>query len=136
MDGRSKKDIVEPMQETHCECGDCERAYGYCWPVMGGVPYFCRCPLHPFTLLRVNRKACLDFGRRSEPRPVKTDVHLSVSRDEGPEPEKVVPLFREGERRPWKVVPVSEIPLGGLSWDGSPVRRVEVKEAMQEDTEW
>lgn len=133
MAGKNKTVIPEPSQEVHCECGDCEKAYGYCWPVLDGVPYFCRCPLHPFTLLRVNCKACEDFSRRSEPRPVRTDIHLSAIDLEEMKPERVVPLFRVGERHPWKSVPVSEIPLGGLSWDGSPAVR---KEDVQEDLEW
>ena len=131
---------VEPVIESEVSsghvCGDCGNAYGYCWPVAGGAPYFCRCPLRPYALLRVKESACCSFVVRNEPRPERVSVRVSVSRDEGPMPEKVVPLFREGERRPWKFVPVSEIPPGGLSWDGSPVKNDSSTMLDVDDIEW
>lgn len=133
MAGKNSKSYS--VQEAHRECGDCFHAYGYCWPVEGGAPYFCRCPLHPHTLLRVKDLACNSFDLRKEPRPAKAMVKLSASTDSTPESEKVVPLFREGEQRPWKYVPVSEIPKGGISWDGSPAINPSSPE-LHNDTEW
>ena len=34
---------------------------------------------------------------------------------------KVVPLFRPGDKDPWKVVDSADIPPGGISWDGTPL---------------
>ena len=128
-----KPEAVSPSEK----CGDCAEAYGFCWPVLGGVPFFCRCPLHPHKLRRTSERACSIFAR-GDGCPAKTAVRLSECMG-GPEPEKEVPLFREGERRPWKLVPVSEIPVGGISWDGTPMsdkRSEEPSAGTEEDLEW
>ena len=127
---RNKNVASEEQRSEASVCGDCEEAYGYCWPVLGGAPYFCRCPLHPYGLLCVSKAACGVFRKRISPRPKVVTERVSPGMETSPAPEKVVPLFRTGERRPWKTVPVSEIPVGGISWDGTPAVK------PQEDTEW
>lgn len=100
-------------------CGDCQEAYGYCWPVLDGAPYFCRCLYCPHQLIRVSEKGCIHFSERLPgSRPSSVTEKVSVSRDTVPLSRKVVPLFRLGERRPWKVVDVDSIPPGGITSEG------------------
>lgn len=103
-------------------CGQCGSAYGYCCPAFDGRPICCRCPEHPEFLMSCSQTACGKFTMRSEPAPTKVTERLSVNLYADRIKEKVVPLFRPGEKEPWKVVPVSEIPPQGISWDGSPAK--------------
>lgn len=99
-------------------CGQCAKAYGFCCPGYDGSPIACRCPERPEFLRMCSEAACGVFAMRESPAPETVTEgwpkDLSEVRSKG----KVVPLFRKGESRPWKLVPVSEIPPQGISWDG------------------
>lgn len=98
-------------------CGNCGSAYGYCLPAYDRSPIGCRCPRRPGVVLLCSEPACGEHTRRTRPVPREVTVFLSEDADAGRLPEKVVPLFRAGEARPWKLVPVSQIPPGGLGSD-------------------
>lgn len=102
-------------------CGQCAQAYGFCCPGYDGSPIACRCPVRPEFLRMCTEAACGAFAMRESPAPETVTEgwpkDLSEVRSKG----KVVPLFRPGESRPWKLVPVSEIPPQGISWDGTPI---------------
>lgn len=100
-------------------CGDCASAYGYCCPAYDGSPIACRCPSHPERFLACSEVACGNFRERPGGRPSKVTELWSENRESHLVSRKVVPLFRDGERKPWKVVFSDEIPCGGISWDGT-----------------
>ena len=65
-------------------------------------------------------RACRSFVMRETPPPGTVTERWSENRERDRVQEKVVPLFRKGGNRPWRLVPVSGIPPGGISWDGTP----------------
>ena len=103
-------------------CGLCAHAYGYCCPGHDGSPIACRCPDRPESYRMVSERACRAFSMRESPPPETVTERWSENRERDRIREKVVPLFRKGEKRPWKLVRVSEIPPDGISWDGTPYR--------------
>lgn len=104
-----------PVTES---CGRCAEAYGYCMPAHDRSPIGCRCPRRPGVVLLCTERACGEYRKRTERIPKEVTVFLSEDVTAKDAPEKVVPLFRRGEARPWKLVPVSEIPPGGLGSEG------------------
>lgn len=100
--------------------GDCIHAYGFCRPGADGTPIFCRCP-HERFLVMCKDPSCPLFERRPEdaPPPEVFDVLSEILHAEGV-PKRRVPLFRPGDREPWKWVDADDIPPEGISWDGSP----------------
>ena len=113
----SKDSVSEVLPQEHC--GDCASAYGYCCPGYDGSPIACRCPSHPERFLACSEVACGNFRERPGGRPSKVTERWSENRESHLVSRKVVPLFRDGERKPWKVVFSDEIPCGGISWDGT-----------------
>ena len=101
-------------------CGECALAYGFCRPGADGTPIFCRCPGEVY-LRMCSDMACDRFERRAEdaPPPEVCDVLSEILHAECV-PKRRVPLFRPGEREPWKWVDSDDIPPEGISWDGSP----------------
>ena len=100
-------------------CGACLSSYGHCRPGADGKPIFCRCPKHPDRYLMCTGRACGDFLVRGSPLPGPVTKDWSENREAEQLQEKVVPLFRPGKRKPWKVVLVSTIPAGKhLNSDG------------------
>ena len=95
-------------------CGQCANAYGFCMPGHNGRPIACRCEVHSEYLKMVSQEACGDFVEGSVSPPEKVSVFLSEDRHPERAVKKVVPLFRKGEKRPFKLVPVDEIPPGGI----------------------
>ena len=108
----------EPKEVQLPPCGDCAKAYGYCMPGADRSPIGCRCPKHPGEVIFCSRRSCGDFELRKEAAPKVVEVFLSEDLFVDRSVEKVVPLFREGELRPWKLVPASKVPPGGISWTG------------------
>lgn len=109
---KSQKESVLVL--TVDTCGNCAKAYGYCCPGYDGSPIACRCPGHPERYLMCSEIACLQFEKRLGVIPSKVTEKWSENKEAHLVKEKVVPLFRPGEKEPWKVVPVSQIPPGGL----------------------
>lgn len=102
-------------------CGICAHAYGYCCPAADGRPISCRCFFFPAYLKMVSERACLEhFAPRSEPVPDRVTESRSLNLYADKVPKKVVPLFRKGEKVPWKYVDSDEIPPRGIHWDGTP----------------
>ncbi len=109
-----------PLQpvKTHAQC---VHAYGFCRPAPDGRPILCRCPHYPDRMMMCSAPACAEhFAFRTQPAPEKVTEQTSRNLHEDKVKEKVVPLFRPGESRPWKTVRASEIGPRGISWDGTP----------------
>ena len=108
-------------EQNRFVCGECEKAYGFCMPAFDHSPIGCRCGKYPGRALFCTQLSCGDFARRSSPVPDRVEVFLSEDRFLKDCGEKKVPLFRKGEKDPWKWVKVSDIPPGGISWTGEPL---------------
>lgn len=93
-------------------CGNCAKAYGYCCPGYDESPIACRCPAHPERYIMCSEKSCRDFSRRTARIPSKVSEKWSENKEVYLVSKKVVPLFRKGEKVPWKIVSVEDIPIG------------------------
>ena len=98
-------------------CGRCSLAGRLFVRGGDGKAVLCSCTKQPGRLFLTGRKGGGDylFGEPSGGR----EIVYGFGGHDGKAPGKVVPLFRPGESRPWKCVPCSEIPPGGISFDGS-----------------
>lgn len=107
-------------QEQRACCGQCANAFGYCCPGKDGAPISCRCPMVPEHLISCKERACANFSQRTEPIPAKVTERVSPNPFADKVPHKAVPLFRNGEKEPWKWVDAESIPPQGISWTGEP----------------
>lgn len=106
------------IRHTHKECA---WSYGFCYRGVNGEPICCRCSKHPEFLKVCTDMACRDFEWIIDKKyPEEIPIGASENKYAHMIQEKVVPIFREGENTPWKTIPVSEIPIQGISWNGEP----------------
>ena len=110
----ARKQVQSEIPSVVFTCGQCAHAYGFCMPAYDGKPIACRCEPHPEYLKMLSQTACKDFEKGTVSIPEKVTVFLSEDRHPEKASRKMVPLFRKGDKRPFKVVPVDEIPPGGI----------------------
>lgn len=81
----------------------------------------CRCEVHPRFYKSPSDPAYKDYKHGGEGPPETVTEMTSENRFADRVPRKVVPLFRPGEKKPWKLVPSDEIPAQGINWKGEPL---------------
>lgn len=118
-----KKTQDKPVQAspTPHTCGECGSAYGFCCPSYTGVPVLCRCEKDILNMKLCSQNGCGYFSQRSEPAPETVTSRWSENKFSDLITEKVVPIFKDGESRPFKLIKVSEIPPQGISYTGLPM---------------
>lgn len=101
-------------------CGMCAHAYGWCVAGCDGKPIFCRCAIQKEFLKACTDPACKAFLKRLDNPPDKTSACLPDDLPGLQTADKIVPLFRPGQKAPWMIVRSGDIPPGGILSDGTP----------------
>ena len=120
--GKTRVPETELPMQPRTTCNDCSHAYDWCCPAHDGTPICLRCEVYPQYLKLCSQPSCGSFDKRNNPAPDKTNVRISENKFADKIPDKVVPLFRPGEKEPWKIVKSKDIPPEGISWTGEPFK--------------
>lgn len=95
-------------------CSDCAMAIDFCCRGYDGKPICCKCAKSPSLPYRLcSSLACNDFEPSEKPLPTEFGFFFYFKDDS----EKVVPLFVKDSLDPFVIIPVCDIPPGGISME-------------------